>query len=251
MAKPASREQLKDYALRKLGHPVIEINVSDLQLDDRLDDALQFFADYHFDGVEKAFFRHTITPAEAASGATQGYIEIDVPQNVQSVIRVFSINDNFAENFFDVKYQAVLNDIYEWGHMDLIGYDITRRYYSLLDFMLDPEPRYEFSRVKNKLRIYAQDENFVTGLIVLFEVYAILDPQIYTEIYNDRLLKKYVTALFKHQWGSNLSKYDNIQLPGGNTLNGQQILDSAQQEIEKIEEEVQLKFEEPPGFFVS
>jgi hypothetical protein len=250
MATPNTRAQLKDYCLRSLGHPVVQINVADEQIEDRIDDALQFFSEYHYDGVEKIISKFTLTQTEVDAAATDGYFEIDMPEAVTAVLYVYSLNDNFTENFFNAKYQAVLNDMTEWGHLDMIQYDMTRQKYSLIDWMLDPDNRFEFQRVKGKLRVYATDEGVAVGTVMLMDVYSIIDPETYGKVYNDILLKRYSTALIKRQWGANMGKYDGIQLPGGVTFNGQQIYEQAVQELQEIEEQVKSKYSDPLDFFM-
>ena len=249
MAQPATRQQLKDYALRRLGDPVIEINVDDAQVEDRLDDALQFFAEYHFDGMQKQFYKHQLT----SDDMTNEYIDMNqVDSSVISVTRIFEQGNN-SVNMFDVRYQMALNDFYgvRTGMGNLAQYDITKRHLALIQQMLDPEKAVRFSRVTNKLLIDTDwSENFSVGDFVVIEAYSILDPNTYTEIYNDRLLKEYVTSLIKRQWGMNLSKFQNITLPGGLSYNGAELYSQGQEEINKIEEEVQLKYELPPDFMV-
>ena len=249
MAQPATRQQLKDYALRRLGDPVIEINVDDSQVEDRLDDALQFFAEYHFDGVEKQFYKHQLT----ADDITNEYIDMNqVDSSVISVTRIFEQGNN-SVNMFDVRYQMALNDFYgvRTGMGNMAQYDITKRHLALIQQMLDPEKAVRFSRVTNKLLIDTDwSEQFTVDDFVVIEAYSILDPDTYTEIYNDRLLKESVTSLIKRQWGMNLSKFQNITLPGGLSYNGAELYSQGQEEINKIEEEVQLKYELPPDFMV-
>jgi len=249
MAQPATRQQLKDYALRRLGDPVIEINVDDSQVEDRLDDALQFFAEYHFDGVQKQFYKHELT----ADDITNEYIDMNqVDSSVITVTRIFEQGNN-SVNMFDVRYQMALNDFYgvRTGMGNMAQYDITKRHLALIQQMLDPEKAVRFSRVTNKLLIDTDwSEQFTVGDFVVIEAYSILDPDTYTEIYNDRLLKEYITSLIKRQWGMNLSKFQNITLPGGLSYNGAELYSQGQEEIIKIEEEVQLKYELPPDFMV-
>ena len=249
MAQPATRQQLKDYALRRLGDPVIEINVDDSQVEDRLDDALQFFAEYHFDGVQKQFYKHQLT----ADDITNEYIDMNqVDSSVITVTRIFEQGNN-SVNMFDVRYQMALNDFYgvRTGMGNMAQYDITKRHLALIQQMLDPEKAVRFSRVTNKLLIDTDwSEQFTAGDFVVIEAYSILDPNTYTEIYNDRLLKEYITSLIKRQWGMNLSKFQNITLPGGLSYNGAELYSQGQEEITKIEEEVQLKYELPPDFMV-
>jgi hypothetical protein len=249
MAQPATRQQLKDYALRRLGDPVIEINVDDSQVEDRLDDALQFFAEYHFDGVQKQFYKYQLTAEDIANE----YINMNgVDPSVITVTRIFEQGNN-SVNMFDVRYQMALNDFYgvRTGMGNMAQYDITKRHLALIQQMLDPEKAVRFSRVTNKLLIDTDwSEQFTVDDFVIIEAYSILDPDTYTEIYNDRLLKEYITSLIKRQWGMNLSKFQNITLPGGLSYNGSELYSQGQEEITKIEEEVQLKYELPPDFMV-
>ena len=249
MAEPATRQQLKDYALRRLGAPVIEINVDDEQVEDRVDDALQFFAEYLFDGVEKEYFQYTIT----ADDITNKYISTnEVDPSIISITRIFDTSTS-STNIFDVRYQIALNDFYglRTGLGNISYYDQTQRHLSLIQQILDPEKALRFSRVTNKLKIDTDwSDTFEAGDVIVFEAMVVLNPNEYTEIYNDRLLKKYVTALIKKQWGENLSKFQNIQLPGGLQYNGAELFSQADAEIRQIEEEVQLKYELPPDFMV-
>tara|TARA_B100000131_G_scaffold236602_1_gene228643 strand:- start:956 stop:1696 length:741 start_codon:yes stop_codon:yes gene_type:complete len=244
MAKPASRQELKDYALRRLGHPVIDINVEDGQMEDRLDDALQFFAEYHFDGVERVYNKHLVTSTDISNGY------ITIPDGIMSVLKVFRFDEG-TTNMFDVRYQMALNDFFDMsGSGSVVEYDQTRRYINMLNDMLNPERMIRFSRVTNQLHIDMKwGEILSEGDYVVYEGWKILDPDTYTEIYDDRLLKEYVTALIKRQWGQNLSKFDGIQLPGGVTFNGGEIYSQADEEVKKIEEEVELKYELPTDFF--
>ena len=249
MAEPASRQQLKEYCLRNLGAPVIDINVDDSQLEDRIDDALQFFAEYHFDGVEKAYEKYKPNSTDISNG----YVDSDaIDPNIISVVRVFQFSDETV-NMFDVRYQMALNDYFglNAGSMNLAQYDITRRYMSLIQQMLSPEKQMRFTRVTNRIHIDMDWDEELDGTdFLVFEVYKKIDPDVYTEIYNDRLLKEYLTALFKKHWGANLSKFEGVQLPGGVTLNGGQIFQQAFEDVRRIEEEVQVKYEPPPQFFV-
>ncbi len=248
MALPTTRQQLKEHALRRLGAPVIDINVDDSQLEDRLDDALQFFADYHYDGAEKLFLTHQIT----ATDQTNGYVDISaIDDSVLAVSNVFTFSTR-TSNMFDLQYQLALNDWYGWHNAGTMSnYAIIRQNMSLVQQMLDPAKMFRFTR--STMRLYLDmnwTEEIDEGDYLAFEVWATIDPEQFNKVYQDRLLKEYVTALFKRQWGANLSKFQDIQLPGGVSFNGQQIFDQASEQVQKIEEEMQLKFEEPPGFIV-
>jgi hypothetical protein len=273
MATPFTREELKQYALRRLGYPVIEINVDDSQIEDRIDDSLQFFADYHFDGVEKVYLPKQITQKDI----DRKYIDLTEPteeddttspkikaapaldpngQSIISVVRSFQLFDTLGgTGMFDARYQIALNDLYglrtNTYSNSLQIYNYTRSHMQMLQDLLTPEKSIRFSRVTNKIYVDMDWETHPrVGEYMMFEAYQILDPEKYGDIYNDRMLKQYVTAKIKEQWGRNLSKFDGVSLPGGVSLNGLRILNEAQEEIRKLEDEIQSKYELPPIFFV-
>jgi len=239
MATPTSRQTLKEYALRRLGHPVIDINIDDSQMEDNLDDAIQFFQEYHFDGVLQVFLKHQVTSSYLAMD--------DIDSNVVSVNKLFNLAVN-SVNLFDVSYQLALNDFFgTFTPGTLTNYTITKQHLEMLEDILDPEKNIRFSKVTNKLYgDFNWSDDLDAGDYVVIDAYSKLDPETYTEIYNDRLLKKYVTALFKRSWGNNLSKFEGVTVLGGVQFNGAKILDEASAEIDKIEEEVQDKYELPP-----
>ena len=252
MAEPTSRQELIEYCLRRLGKPVVEINVDDDQLQDRTDDALQYFAEYHYDGVELVYLKHELT----ADDITNGYIDltadggIDASNLIVSVSRIFSIPGRTI-NMFDIRYQLALNDLYTIGRLDLIHYSMYQQYMNLVQDMLQPDKRIRYHTVTNRLHIDTDmDENFSAGDYIVIEAYRILDPATYTEIFKQRLLKDYLTASIKKQWGQNLIKFEGVQLPGGVSINGRALYDDAVQELEKIQEEAELRFELPPDFIV-
>lgn len=248
MAQPNSRQSLKDYALRRLGAPVIDINVDDQQVEDALDDALQFFAEYHFDGVLETFITHQITQDDIDNR----YIDMNaIDDRVVSVVKIFNLAVH-SVNMFDVSYQLALNDFFgTFTPGTLTNYTITKQHLELLQDILDPEKNFRFSRVTNRVYgDFAWDEDLNVGDYIVMQAYTALDPETYTEIYNDRLLKNYFTACVKRIWGNNLSKFTGIQLPGGVQFDGQRILSEAQEEIRQIEEEVQDRYELPPDFMV-
>jgi len=252
MGQPNSRQTLKDYCLRRLGYPVVKINVDDGQVEDRLDDALQFFSEYHFDGVERMYFPYQITGQDI----TNRYINTDsISPNIITVNRVlpFSESGVAASNFFSARYQMHLQDYFGLrnGNFNLSYYDIAQQYISLIQQYLEPEKALVFSRVTNRLRLEMNwSEMLKPGDYIMIEAYVVLNPNVYTEIYNDRLLKEYLTNLIKRQWGQNLIKFANIDLPGGIHFDAQKIHDDAQIQIDKIEEQVQQKYELPPDFMV-
>jgi len=238
-----SKILLKEYCLRRLGHPVIEINVDEEQCDDRVSDALQYFAEYHFDGVEKVFLKHTIT----ADDITNEYIAMADP--VISVIRVLPIpNFNaFQTGFFNEEFQLRIQDLNTFTGSSLINWQMSLQNWSMVDHLFTVTPTVHFNRKQNKLYLETNwSDKFSVGDILIVEAYRILDPETYTEVYDDMFLKKYTTALIKRQWGENLKKFEGVQLPGGVTLNGKTIYDEAVEEIIKIEDEMSLKWELPP-----
>lgn len=251
-----SREYLKDYALRRLGFPVIEINVDDAQVEDRIDDALQFFSQYHFDGVEKAYLPYTITQQDIDNK----YIDTSsIPTGstgaeIVSVQKVFVVDQATSAGMFSVQYQLMLNDYFNGfltGSSNLNYYDTTKQYLNMLQLILNPEKQVEFSRVTNKIKLGTDwTTTFKVGEKMLIECYVALDANTFPEIFNDILLKRYVTALIKRQWASNLIKFKDIPLPGGMKFDAALIYSEAVNEITQIEDTVQSKYELPVDFMV-
>jgi hypothetical protein len=251
-----SREDLKDYALRRLGFPVIEINVDDAQVEDRIDDALQFFSQYHFDGVEKVYVPYIITQTDINNKYinTNNINAGSSGGEIVSIMKIHIIDQSTQSGMFSVQYQLMLNDYFNGfltGTSNLNYYDTTKQYLSLLQQFLSPEKQIQFSRVTNKLSIQADwSETFKVGDKILVEAYVALSPETYPEIYNDILLKKYVTALIKRQWAANLSKFSNIPLPGGARFDAATMYSDATTELSQIEDTVQSKYELPVDFMV-
>ena len=270
MATPNTRATLKEHCLRTLGKPVIEINVDEDQIDDRIDDALQYFAQYHYDGVEKVYLKHKITQAEidraATNDTTTGTDKVDnsitanwlegkgfipIPESVLSVVRMFSFEDKNTTSMFDVRYQLHLNDLYDFTSESIIHYQMTMQQLDMLDHILVGEKPIRFNQHQNRLYI---DMDWSTDVSVddylIIECYRKLDPTSYTDIYNDIYLKRYTTALIKRQWGANLSKFEGVQMLGGVTLNGAKLFEEANADIEKLEEQIQLAYELPPNYMI-
>lgn len=250
MANPTSRETLIDYCKRRLGEPVIEINVDYDQLEDRVDEAIQFYQEYHSDATQKTYLKHLITSQDVSNE----YITLS--SDIIHVTKMFPITSNFNQgrNFFDIKYQMMLNDMTDLVSFagDLAYYEQMQQYLSLLDMKLNGHPQVQFVRRQNRLYIYGDfaDKDLKEGDYIIAEVYRTIDPDTHNSIYNDMFLKEYTTALIKQQWGQNLIKFEGMQLPGGVTLNGRQMYDDATQEIERLRERIRLEFELPPDFFV-
>ena len=242
-----TRQNLIDYCLRRLGAPVTEINVDDDQVSDRIDDAIEFFQEYHFDGVEKVFLKHTITQTDIDNE----YIAVVDP--VISVLRILPIpNFNaFQTGFFNEEYQLRLQDLENFRASTMIDWAMSQVNFSLVEHLFSVQPTLLFNRKQNKVYLETDWANkFDVGTIVIIEAYRALDPATYSEVYNDMFLKKYATALIKQQWGSNLKKFTGVTLPGGVTLDGQTIFSEAMEEITKIEDEMSLKYELPPDGFI-
>lgn len=245
-----SRQGLIDYCKRSLGEPVIEINVDYQQLEDRVDEALQYYQEYHSDATVRTYMKHQVTQADVDNE----YIPIS--NNIIFISKLFPLASNFNQgrNFFDIKYQMMLNDMADLVSFagDLAYYEQMQQYLSLLDIKLNGHPQVQFSRRQNRLYIFGDfaDDDINPGDYLVAEVYQIIDPETHTSIYDDMWLKEYTTALIKRQWGQNLIKFEGMQLPGGVMLNGRQIFDDANAEIERLRESIRLEHEFPPDFFV-
>lgn len=250
MASPSSRVELINHCLRKLGAPVIEINIDEQQLEDRLDDALQFFQEYNSDAVVKTYLKHQVTSDDISNG----YIE--VADNIIFVKRLIPINASgiSSSNFFDFKYQFSLNDLYDLNTFigGIAYYEQMRQYVSLIDMKLNGYPLITFNRLQNRVYIHGdfETQNINAGEYIVLEVWSTVDGETHTDVYNDIFLKDYLTQLIKQQWGANLSKFEGMQLPGGVTLNGRIIYEEATQELERLEEKVRSNYELPVDFFV-
>jgi len=247
MANPTTRAELADYCLRKLGAPVLEINVDVDQVEDRIDEALQYFQAYHDDAIVRTYRKHQITSTDI----TNEYITI--PDGITSVRRIFPLTaENSSVNMFDARYQIMLNDIFDLGHMgNLSNYVQIQQYMQTLNMELNGLPQTRFNRHMDRLFIDLDwSEEFEAGDYIVIDGMEIVDPGTYADVYNDLWLKRYATALIKRQWGENLIKFENMQLPGGVLMNGAVILDAAMTEIDKLEEEIRLNWEKPVDFMV-
>jgi hypothetical protein len=245
-----SREQLIEYCLRNLGAPVIEINVDPDQVEDRVDEALQFYQEYHSDATVKTYFKHLVTETDKQNEW------IPIPSSIIFLSKLFPVSSSSGNSmsFFDVKYQMRLNDIANLQHFagDLLYYEQMQQHLSMLDMKLSGSPQVEFARRQGRLYIFGDfgDGDIMPGDYLVAEAFQIINPEEHTSIYNDKFIKKYTSALLKKQWGTNLMKFEGMQLPGGVTLNGRLIFEDAIQEIEKLETEMRLSAEMPPDFFV-
>ena len=270
MAIPTSKTTFKNYCLRALGFGVIDINVSDDQVDDRIDEALQYFAQYHYDGVEKMYLKYQITQDDidrAASNDTttatdtvdgsitasflEGKNFIPMPSSVVSVIQIFPFDDQTTNNMFDIRYQLRLNDLYDFSSTSIIHYQMTMQQLDFLSHILVGEKPIRFNQHQNRLYLDMDFANDIdVGEFLIIECYRKIDPATYTDIFDDIYLKRYATALIKRQWGANLSKFKGVQLLGGVEMDGEGIYSQAQEELQKLEEEIQLAFETPIDYMV-
>ena len=321
MATPTTRSEFKEYCLRKLGKPVIEINVDDDQVDDRIDEALKYYYDYHFDGIEKQYYRHvfeagdfpdvvkeivvydggtgysntdtvTITAASGdatgagatatintyangtiravtvssvgsgyrldpnvtittshGSGASIGAFKggyITIPQNIIGVINIFDIGDYIAtNNIFNIRYQIALNDLYTLTYQSMVPYYMAFQHLQLLENLLVGKQPIRYNRNTNRLYIDVNWNKIQAGQYLVVEAYQIVDPNKFPDVWNDRWLQRYATQLIKKQWGTNLTKFNGLQLPGGVTFNGEKIYNDAESEIEKLEDEMSMSYSLP------
>ena len=240
MALPSTRETFKQYCLRQLGKPVIDINVSDDQCEDRIDDALQYYRDYHFDGTEKVYLKKTLT----ADDITNMYLDVD--SSIVGVVNMFDIGDSVnTNNIFNLKYQISLNDIFDASDVTMLGFYQAFAHVALLEELLVGQQPLRFNRHKNRVHVDMNWNKVIAGEILIFEAYQVVDPAANADVWADRWLIRYTTELFKKQWGSNLSKFEGMQLPGGVTFNGVKIYDDAITELNKLEEEMITSYSLP------
>tara|TARA_R100000773_G_scaffold43386_1_gene41792 strand:- start:37 stop:870 length:834 start_codon:yes stop_codon:yes gene_type:complete len=272
MSKPNSRATLKDYCLRRLGYPVLEINVDDDQIDDLTDDAIQYFQERHFDGIERVFLKHkltaddittaktTATTTSATTGISNGitssgnadsFLEtnnyLKLPDHVIGVEKVFKMDQNtISSGLFNIKYQIFLNDLYYYGALDLMNYAMTKTYLEDLSRIITPDTQIRFNKKQHNLYMDIDWNQISADTFIILDCYRLVDPGTATDVYNDFWLKRYLTALIKKQWGQNLIKFQGVMLPGGIQLNGRQIYDDAVKEIEEIEYSLKTEYELPP-----
>ena len=276
MAQPASRSQLKDYCLRQLGAPVLEINVADEQIDDIIDDAIQYFHERHFDGVLRTYLKYQVTQDDIDRGKGPGengvlgittttatstidgasmqfdweensnYLQ--VPPAVIGVEKVFHFDgsQSMSNGMFSIKYQLFLNDIYFWGAMEMLTYNMTRTYLADLEFALTTQKQFRFNQRMDRLYLDVSWSELTAGDYIVIDCFRTLDPNDYVRVWNDSFLKKYTTALLKRQWGQNLIKFTGVKLPGGVELDGRAIYEDAMKDLEIIREMMSNTYELPP-----
>lgn len=246
--KPTTREQLIQYCLRELGHPVINIEVDEDQVDDRVDQALSYFHDYHYDGTEKYYLKHQLTAGDIANTS------ITVADNIIGINKIFPVggvtNTQPMGSIFNINYQMRLNDMWDLSNSTINNYVMTRTHLEMLDQILNGVAPIRFNRHTDKLYIdWDWSVDALEGMYIIAECWRKLDTDTYPDVFSDRMLKQYLTALIKKQWGNNLRKHVGIQMPGGVTLDGLTIMNEATTEVKEIEEQIRAQYEAPPMFY--
>jgi len=277
MAQPSTRTELINYCKRQLGAPVLEINIADEQVEDLVDDALQYFHERHYDGVLQTFLKYKITQGDIDRGRTRGgsndpvgivtttaestidgssvtfsfeensnYLQI--PPAVIGINKIFRFDgsNTATSNMFSVKYQLFLNDMYYFGSTEILQYAMTKTYLEDLDFALSTEKQIRFNQRQDRLYLDIDWESVSVDDYIILDCYRLIDPNDYSRVYNDFFVKKYLTALMKKQWGQNLIKFQGVKLPGGVELNGRQLYDDAEKELDLIREQMSNTYELPP-----
>jgi len=272
MAKPSSRQSLIDYCLRRLGAPVLEINVDDDQIDDLVDDALQFFQERHFDGVEKMYLKYKVTQNDIDRGkgitglttttspssnvpgigtTTFDFYEdsnyITIPDSVIGIDGIFKVDTStLSTGMFNVAYQIFLNDVYNFTSIELLNYTMVKTYLETINFLINTDKNIRYTKRQNRLYIDAHWGGLTAGEYIVISCYRILDPTDFPKVWNDSFLKMYLTSLIKKQWGQNLIKFQGVKLPGGIELNGRQIYEDAIRELDDIKIRMRAEYEMPP-----
>ena len=274
MAQPSSREGLIDYAKRQLGFPVLEINVADEQFQDLLDDAIQVYQERHYDGIVRMYLKYKITQEDIDRGEARGGDKnagittttgtstvglstsfnfeenqnyLQMPPSVIGVNQIFKIrSDTVYDGLFNIKYQLFLNDLYQFGSIDLLQYSMVQTYLEDITFLLNPDMKFRFNIRQDRLYIDTDFKTINVDDHFVIDCFRILDPNDFTQVYNDQFLKRYFTALCKKQWGMNLIKFQGVQLPGGIQLNGRQIYDDGVRELDEIRSKMSSDYEMPP-----
>jgi hypothetical protein len=276
MAKPSTRQELIDYCLRRLGAPVLEINVDDDQIDDLVDDAFQYFQERHFDGVERMYLKYEITGEDISRGRASGtsgvgivttsatstnisgygtttsnFYEnsnfIQIPDSVVGIEKVFKFDTStISGGMFSIKYQLFLNDLYYFNSVELLQYSMTKSYLEDIDFLLSTDKQVRYNKRQDRLYLDIDWNQQSAGNFLVIDCYRILDPSDYAGVYNDSFVKKYLTSLIKRQWGQNLIKFRGVKLPGGIELNGREIYEDAERELDQLKQTMMLEHELPP-----
>lgn len=279
MAKPSTRQGLIDYCLRRLGAPVLEINIDDDQIDDLVDDAIQHFNERHFDGVERMYLKYKISQNDIDRGSakntngvgivtttgisnitgygtttfnfyeTSNYIQ--VPDSVIGIEKIFRFDtSSISGGMFSIKYQLFLNDLYYFNSVELLQYSMVKSYLEDIDFLLTTDKQIRFNKRQDRLYLDIDWGAQSVGNFIVLDCYRALDPESFSQIYNDSFLKRYLTALIKRQWGQNLIKFRGVKLPGGIELNGRELYEDAQRELDEIQKRMSMDYELPPYDFI-
>jgi len=276
MAKPSTRQGLIDYCLRQLGAPVLEINVDDDQIDDLVDDTIQYFNERHYDGVERMYLKYKVSQDDIDRGKASGtdgvgivtttgtstnisglgtitsnFYEtsnfIQVPDSVIGVEKIFKFDaSSISGGMFSIKYQLFLNDLYYFNSVDLLQYSMTKTYLEDIDFLLTTDKQVRFNKRQDRLYLDIDWKSQNKDTFYVIDCHRALDPESFTQIYNDSFVKKYLTAMIKRQWGQNLIKFNGVKLPGGIELNGRQIYEDAMRDLEDIKQRMSMEYELPP-----
>ena len=275
MAQPLSRSDFKTYCLRQLGAPVLEINLASEQCEDLIDDALQMFQERTFDGAAQTYLKYKVTQADIDRGKGPGSTGVvgvttttatstvgitstfsfeennnflQVPPEVLGVTKIFHFDgsNTITNNMFSVKYQLFLNDIYFWGSTELLSYAMTKTYLEDINFLLTTEKQIRFNKRQDRLYLDIDWDSVSADDWLILDCYRLLDPSDYGRVWNSLFLKQYAVALMKRQWGQNLLKFGGVKLPGGIELNGRQIYDDGQRDIDMIMERMSSTYELPP-----
>ena len=275
MAQPSTRQELIDYCKRKLGAPVLEINVADEQIEDLVDDAVQFFQERHFDGVAQTYLKYQITQDDIDRGRAVGssgvgiastsattniegtnttfnYYEtsnyLQVPNHIIGVNKIYQFegSNSLSSGMFSIKYQLFLNDIYYWGSTELLTYSMVKSYLEDINFLLTTQKQIRFNKREDRLYLDIDWSSLRVGEYLIIDCYRALDPSSYSQVWNDSFLKLYLTSLIKRQWGQNLIKFQGVKLAGGVEFNGRQIYEDGQKEIDDIMEKMSSTYELPP-----
>lgn len=245
MAVPTTRDEFKAYCLRRLGAPVIEINVDDDQVDDRVDEALEYFWDYHFDGSEKVYYAYQLTTQDF----TNKYITL--PDNILGAVNIFDVGTYYGmANMFNIRYQIALNDMYTLTSFQLAPYYMALEHLQFMEQILVGKVPLRYNRYNNKLHLDMDWNKVQVGQYIIVEAYQIVNPDTYSKVWGDRWLQRYCTALIKRQWGSNITKFDGMTLPGGVKFNGTKIYDDAVAEIADLEEKMMDSYSIPPEYLI-
>ena len=276
MAQPSTRQELIDFCKRRLGAPVLEINVDDDQLDDLVDDALQYFQERHYDGVERMYLKYEVTQEDIDRGSASGTSGVgivtttatstsisgygttttnwyetsnflQVPDSVIGIEKIFKFDvSSISGGMFSIKYQLFLNDLYHFNSVELMQYAMTKSYLEDIDFLLTPDKQIRFNKRQDRLYLDTNWSEQSVGNYFVLDCYRALDPANFSGVYNDSFLKKYLTALIKKQWGQNLIKFKGVKLPGGIELNGREMYDDAERELQQLKESMSTEYELPP-----